>query len=65
LTLVSISRCLILLQIGTKFLALILLLVYMGGMLIVFIYSRALRTDRFPLVRKIKEIIIFRFFILI
>ena len=63
LTIVSISRCFLLSQTGMKFLALILLLVYMGGMLIVFIYSRALRADRFPIIRKIKEIIILCLFI--
>ena len=64
LAIVSISSCFILLQIGMGFLALILLLVYMGGMLVVFVYSRALRTDRFPIVRNIEEIFIFRFFVI-
>nr|WKK49867.1 NADH dehydrogenase subunit 6 [Thaumatocrinus sp. JL223] len=61
----SISGCLILSQNGMSFLALILLLIYMGGMLVVFIYSSALSTDRFPTITNINEIFIFSFFIII
>nr|UBF43850.1 NADH dehydrogenase subunit 6 [Comaster schlegelii]UGV21708.1 NADH dehydrogenase subunit 6 [Comaster schlegelii] len=63
LTIVSISSCFILIQTGMSFLALILLLVYMGGMLIVFIYSSALSADRFPIISNINEIIILCLFI--
>nr|YP_010044624.1 NADH dehydrogenase subunit 6 [Anneissia pinguis]QPF24647.1 NADH dehydrogenase subunit 6 [Anneissia pinguis] len=63
LVIVSISSCIILVQTGMNFLALILLLVYMGGMLIVFIYSSALSADRFPTISNINEIIILCIFI--
>nr|YP_010555952.1 NADH dehydrogenase subunit 6 [Comatella stelligera]UYR95520.1 NADH dehydrogenase subunit 6 [Comatella stelligera] len=56
LVIVSISSCIILLQIGMNFIALILLLVYMGGMLVVFIYSSALSAERFPIISNISEI---------
>nr|YP_010596287.1 NADH dehydrogenase subunit 6 [Tropiometra macrodiscus]WAJ60712.1 NADH dehydrogenase subunit 6 [Tropiometra macrodiscus] len=58
LVIVSISGCLILSNIGISFLAFILLLIYMGGMLIVFIYSSAITNDRFPIISNINEIII-------
>nr|YP_448776.1 NADH dehydrogenase subunit 6 [Phanogenia gracilis]AAY51834.1 NADH dehydrogenase subunit 6 [Phanogenia gracilis] len=64
LVIVSISSCLILLQTGMNFLALIILLVYMGGMLIVFIYSSALSAERFPTISNINEIITLCLFIL-
>nr|YP_010556044.1 NADH dehydrogenase subunit 6 [Comatella nigra]UYR96056.1 NADH dehydrogenase subunit 6 [Comatella nigra] len=64
LVIVSISSCIILLQIGMNFIALILLLVYMGGMLVVFIYSSALSAERFPVISNINEILfLFIFFI--
>nr|YP_010276188.1 NADH dehydrogenase subunit 6 [Comanthus parvicirrus]UFQ22715.1 NADH dehydrogenase subunit 6 [Comanthus parvicirrus]UHY39310.1 NADH dehydrogenase subunit 6 [Comanthus parvicirrus] len=63
LTIVSISSCFLLTQTGMSFLAFILLLVYMGGMLIVFIYSSALSADRFPIISNINEIIILCLFI--
>ncbi|WP_411016256.1 NADH-quinone oxidoreductase subunit J, partial [Salmonella sp. s51884] len=43
----SIFGCIILRLLGLTFLALLLLLIYMGGMLVVFIYSRALSADLF------------------
>nr|UYR22135.1 NADH dehydrogenase subunit 6 [Comanthus sp. 2 MS-2014] len=63
LTIVSISSCFLLIQTGMNFLALILLLVYMGGMLIVFIYSSALSADRFPIISNTNEIITLFLFI--
>nr|WFD61127.1 NADH dehydrogenase subunit 6 [Ptilometra sp. DH-R] len=62
---VSISGCLLLSHLGISFLALILLLVYMGGMLIVFIYSSALTNDRFPTISNSNEITILSFFLII
>nr|YP_448763.1 NADH dehydrogenase subunit 6 [Neogymnocrinus richeri]AAY51821.1 NADH dehydrogenase subunit 6 [Neogymnocrinus richeri] len=65
LAIVSISGCLILTHISASFLALILLLVYMGGMLVVFVYSSALSTDRFPYISNTAEIISLSFFIIV
>nr|YP_010241122.1 NADH dehydrogenase subunit 6 [Anneissia intermedia]QTH78852.1 NADH dehydrogenase subunit 6 [Anneissia intermedia] len=65
LTIVSISSCFLLTQTGMNFFALILLLVYMGGMLIVFIYSSALSADRFPIISNTNEIIILCSFIIL
>nr|QKJ80218.1 NADH dehydrogenase subunit 6 [Florometra sp. BMK-2020] len=62
---VSISSCLLLSYLNINFLALILLLVYMGGMLIVFIYSSALTNDRFPQISNINEIALLSLFFLI
>nr|NP_008392.1 NADH dehydrogenase subunit 6 [Florometra serratissima]AAD05083.1 NADH dehydrogenase subunit 6 [Florometra serratissima] len=61
---VSISSCLILSHLGISFLAFILLLIYMGGMLIVFIYSNALTNDRFPIISNINEIFTLSFFLI-
>nr|YP_010486856.1 NADH dehydrogenase subunit 6 [Poliometra prolixa]UWI54400.1 NADH dehydrogenase subunit 6 [Poliometra prolixa] len=65
LVIVSLSSCLILSHVGISFLALILLLVYIGGMLIVFIFSSALTNDRFPVISNINEITILTFFLTI
>nr|WFD61112.1 NADH dehydrogenase subunit 6 [Capillaster sp. DH-Y2] len=65
LVIVSISSCILLSQNGLNFLALILLLVYMGGMLIVFIYSSALSAERFPtIINNVNEIILLFLFII-
>nr|BAX73632.1 NADH dehydrogenase subunit 6 [Amblygaster sirm] len=40
--------CLVLALIGAPFLALVLFLIYLGGMLVVFAYSSAFSTDRYP-----------------
>nr|AHH93105.1 NADH dehydrogenase subunit 6 [Peniagone sp. YYH-2013] len=52
----ALSGCIILGIIGLPFLALIFLLVYLGGMLVVFVYSSALSTDRFPEVSNLAEV---------
>ena len=62
LVVVSVSGCLTLRVLGGSFVALVLLLVYMGGMLVVFAYSRAISAERFPSVRKLGEIIGLSFF---
>ncbi|WP_411016194.1 NADH-quinone oxidoreductase subunit J, partial [Salmonella sp. s51884] len=54
----SLFGCVVLTLLGLTFLALLLLLIYMGGMLVVFIYSRALSADRYPTVRKLGEVFI-------
>nr|YP_009730390.1 NADH dehydrogenase subunit 6 [Stephanometra indica]QHT54555.1 NADH dehydrogenase subunit 6 [Stephanometra indica] len=64
LIIVSISGCLLLSQLNISFLALILLLIYIGGMLIVFIYSSALTNDRFPTISNSNEIIILSSFLI-
>nr|YP_010605986.1 NADH dehydrogenase subunit 6 [Zygometra comata]WAN81305.1 NADH dehydrogenase subunit 6 [Zygometra comata] len=62
---VSISGCFLLSQLNTSFLALILLLIYIGGMLIVFIYSSALTNDRFPSTSNPNEILTLSLFFII
>ena len=57
LVIVSVSGCVVLGILGGSFVALVLLLVYMGGMLVVFAYSRAISAERFPLVRKLREVL--------
>jgi len=58
LVMCSILGCIVLGFCGVSFIALLLLLVYVGGMLVVFIYSNALSADRYPVVRKLGEIFI-------
>nr|YP_009343966.1 NADH dehydrogenase subunit 6 [Echinothrix diadema]APT41368.1 NADH dehydrogenase subunit 6 [Echinothrix diadema] len=57
LVLVSVSGCVVLSLLGTSFLALTLLIVYMGGMLVVFAYSSAISAERFPQVSNLSEVI--------
>nr|QFS00174.1 NADH dehydrogenase subunit 6 [Sinaechinocyamus mai] len=57
LVIVSVSGCIVLSLLGGAFIAMILLLVYMGGMLVVFAYSSAISADRFPAVSNISEVI--------
>lgn len=57
LVIVSVSGCSILSLLGGSFIALVLLLVYMGGMLVVFAYSSAISADRFPSVKNFGEVI--------
>ncbi|WP_187788079.1 NADH-quinone oxidoreductase subunit J, partial [Salmonella sp. S146_54837] len=52
----SLLSCVMLSLLGLSFLALLLLLIYMGGMLVVFIYSSALSADRFPVIRNLGEV---------
>nr|QXQ00030.1 NADH dehydrogenase subunit 6 [Phyrella fragilis] len=53
----AIFGCIILGFCGLSFLALLLLLIYVGGMMVVFIYSNALSADRFPVVSNVGEVI--------
>ena len=62
LVVVSVSGCVALGVLGGSFVALVLLLVYMGGMLVVFAYSRAISAERFPSVRKLGEVVGLSFF---
>ena len=57
LVVVSVSGCVILGVLGGSFVALVLLLVYMGGMLVVFAYSSAISAERFPSVSKFREVV--------
>lgn len=57
LVVVSVSGCVVLGLFGGSFIALVLLLVYMGGMLVVFAYSRAISAERFPSVRNLGEVV--------
>lgn len=56
LVVVSVSGCINLSLFGSSFISLVLLLVYMGGMLVVFAYSRAISAERFPVVKNIGEV---------
>nr|YP_009019256.1 NADH dehydrogenase subunit 6 [Loxechinus albus]AFY64203.1 NADH dehydrogenase subunit 6 [Loxechinus albus]AGG84240.1 NADH dehydrogenase subunit 6 [Loxechinus albus] len=57
LVIVSVSGCVVLSFLGGSFVALVLLLVYMGGMLVVFAYSSAISAERFPSVNNLGEVI--------
>nr|YP_004285930.1 NADH dehydrogenase subunit 6 [Bucorvus leadbeateri]ADM26324.1 NADH dehydrogenase subunit 6 [Bucorvus leadbeateri] len=48
LVLASVAGCGWLLSLGISFIALVLFMVYLGGMLVVFVYSVALAADPFP-----------------
>nr|UPP55875.1 NADH dehydrogenase subunit 6 [Paulasterias sp. SS-2022] len=58
LVFVAISGCVLCSLVGLSFMALILLLIYMGGMLVVFVYSTALSAERYPVVSNINEAVI-------
>ncbi len=58
LVVVSMSGCILCSLVGLSFMALVLLLIYVGGMLVVFVYSRALSAERYPVVRKFKEVLV-------
>nr|QJT43035.1 NADH dehydrogenase subunit 6 [Lactarius lactarius] len=45
---VSVLGCGVLLHFGSSFLSLVLLMIYLGGMLVVFGYSSAFAADRYP-----------------
>nr|YP_009917933.1 NADH dehydrogenase subunit 6 [Stylocidaris reini]QLM01968.1 NADH dehydrogenase subunit 6 [Stylocidaris reini] len=57
LVIVAVSGCVVLGVLGGSFVALVLLLIYMGGMLVVFAYSSALSAERFPTVSNLSEIL--------
>nr|ACU00324.1 NADH dehydrogenase subunit 6 [Pseudobranchus axanthus] len=48
LVLSAVSSCLVLVYLGISFLSLVLMLVYLGGMLVVFAYSSSLAADLYP-----------------
>nr|AWQ65118.1 NADH dehydrogenase subunit 6 [Cynoglossus nanhaiensis] len=50
LVVVSAASCVLLMGYGGVFLSLIMLLVYLGGMLVVFAYTTALAADSFPFI---------------
>nr|QJS34732.1 NADH dehydrogenase subunit 6 [Stichopus horrens]QXG82918.1 NADH dehydrogenase subunit 6 [Isostichopus badionotus] len=54
----SLFGCVVLVSLGLGFLALLLLLIYMGGMLVVFVYSSALSADRYPVVSNLGEVML-------
>nr|YP_009344327.1 NADH dehydrogenase subunit 6 [Salmacis sphaeroides]APT42082.1 NADH dehydrogenase subunit 6 [Salmacis sphaeroides] len=56
LVVVSVSGCVSLSLMGGPFISLVLLLVYMGGMLVVFAYSSAISAERFPVVNNLGEV---------
>nr|YP_009542028.1 NADH dehydrogenase subunit 6 [Freyastera benthophila]AYR06728.1 NADH dehydrogenase subunit 6 [Freyastera benthophila] len=58
LVLVAVSGCFLCSLMGLSFMALILLLIYIGGMLVVFVYSTALSAERYPVISNFKEVIL-------
>ena len=58
LVIVAISGCIMSGLLGHSFVALVLILIYMGGMLVVFVYSTAISAERYPVVRKAKEVVL-------
>nr|YP_626619.1 NADH dehydrogenase subunit 6 [Salamandrella keyserlingii]ABC56032.1 NADH dehydrogenase subunit 6 [Salamandrella keyserlingii] len=48
LVLASVCGCWVLVELGVSFLALVLLLIYLGGMLVVFAYSASLAAEPYP-----------------
>lgn len=60
LVLVALSGCLLCRLLGFSFIALILILIYVGGMLVVFVYSTAISAERYPMVRKFNEVLVLR-----
>nr|YP_010960791.1 NADH dehydrogenase subunit 6 [Poraniopsis inflata]WNH38682.1 NADH dehydrogenase subunit 6 [Poraniopsis inflata] len=63
LVLVAVSGCIISSLLGLSFMALILILIYMGGMLVVFVYSTAISAERYPSVSNLKEILLLSGFV--
>nr|YP_010161662.1 NADH dehydrogenase subunit 6 [Phyllophorella liuwutiensis]QRI59071.1 NADH dehydrogenase subunit 6 [Phyllophorella liuwutiensis] len=48
--------CILLGFCGVSFLAILLLLIYLGGMMVVFVYANALSADRFPVISNVGEV---------
>nr|YP_010042760.1 NADH dehydrogenase subunit 6 [Iconaster longimanus]QPC56405.1 NADH dehydrogenase subunit 6 [Iconaster longimanus] len=56
LVLVAVSGCIFCSLVGFSFIALVLVLIYIGGMLVVFVYSTAISAERYPVVSNFKEV---------
>nr|QPC56431.1 NADH dehydrogenase subunit 6 [Nepanthia sp. M04] len=56
LVLVAFSGCILCSLLGFSLAALVLILVYVGGMLVVFVYSAALSAERYPMVSNFAEV---------
>nr|YP_010042719.1 NADH dehydrogenase subunit 6 [Pentaceraster mammillatus]QPC56366.1 NADH dehydrogenase subunit 6 [Pentaceraster mammillatus]WRK21217.1 NADH dehydrogenase subunit 6 [Pentaceraster mammillatus] len=63
LVMVAVSGCLLCSLLGFSFVALILILIYMGGMLVVFVYSTAISAERYPVVSNFLEVGILGFLV--
>lgn len=57
LVIVSVFGCVVLRLLGKTFVAMVLLLVYMGGMLVVFAYSSVISAERFPAIKNLREVV--------
>ena len=60
LVIVALSGCLLCRLLGFSFVALVMILIYVGGMLVVFVYSTAISAERYPMVRKLNEVLFLR-----
>nr|BCM94569.1 NADH dehydrogenase subunit 6 [Ceramaster japonicus] len=65
LVLMAISGCVFCGLVGLSFVALVLVLIYIGGMLVVFVYSTAISAERYPVVSNVKEVFLLGVFVIV
>nr|YP_010042784.1 NADH dehydrogenase subunit 6 [Anthenea aspera]QPC56444.1 NADH dehydrogenase subunit 6 [Anthenea aspera] len=64
LVVVAMSGCFLCSLFGLSFVALVLILIYMGGMLVVFVYSTAISAERYPVVSNVNEVVVLSLLVL-